>query len=257
MAKPVVFLSHITQDAFISNALEEFVRTTLLGGVELFNTSNSRSLTPGVEWRDRIIDSLRDCAAALVVATPESVTAPWINFESGGAWVAKKQVIPCCADGMKKSSLPAPLSHLQALEIDDPDDLKRLIQFLANEAGLDSPTNVDYIAAAELLRESWSSSRPVAHDKELARWVEKTQLRPEKYRDVKKRGTFIFSDAHVVSPVEAKQFGDTYKIRAGKSLRLYARLPSNKSYESLHYCFINDPDADLVEDELPGTYEAD
>src|ERR1035438_9331733 len=160
MAKPLIFLSHITQDAAISIALEEFVRTTLLGGVEIFNTANNRSLTPGVEWRDHIVNSLRGCSAALVVATPESVTAPWINFESGGAWVAGKRVIPCCADGMKKRSLPAPLNHLQALEIDDPDDLEHLINLLAQTASLDNPANVDYVAAAESLRESWSASRP-------------------------------------------------------------------------------------------------
>lgn len=254
-AKPLIFLSHITQDASIAAELESFVHTTLLGGVELFNTSNRESLRPGDPWRDSILLGLRTCAAALVVATPESVNAPWINFESGGAWVSEKRVIPCCAKGMTKSSLPAPLSHLQALEIEDPEDLEQLIHFLATVASLNDPEKVDYIAAAERLRELWSGPPPMAQDEELAGWIERTQLRPQKYKDTKMRGTFILSDAHVVSPDEQNQFS-RYKIAAGISLRLHSRLPG-VSYNSLRYCFINDPDADLVEDKLPGAFEVD
>ena len=88
------FISHIHEDARISAALEDLIKESLLGGVEVFNTSNRVSLAPGEPWRDLIIQNLRGCVAALVVATPQSVSSPWINFESGGAWISEKRGIP-------------------------------------------------------------------------------------------------------------------------------------------------------------------
>src|ERR1035441_10149569 len=125
MPKPLVFISHIHEDSSIATAIEDLIGTALLGSVEVFNTSNRASIAPGQPWRDLIIQNLTRCAAALIVSTPQSVVSPWVNFESGGAWVSEKQVIPCCARGMRISSLPAPLSHLQALEVAKPDDLRQ------------------------------------------------------------------------------------------------------------------------------------
>ena len=91
MGKPVVFISHIHEDEQCANALEQALKKALLGALEVFNSSNRRSIAAGGPWRDRIIDTLKRSATVLVLASPDSVASPWVNFETGGAWVARSR----------------------------------------------------------------------------------------------------------------------------------------------------------------------
>ncbi|MEV6833845.1 TIR domain-containing protein [Streptomyces sp. NPDC051133] len=242
MPKPLIFMSHVHDDGLISTALEELIQRALLGGVEIFNSSN-RAVVPGEPWRDSIIQSLQRCAAALVIATPQSVTSPWVSFESGGAWVAGKHVIPCCAGGMKRSSLPTPLNHLQALELDDPEQLRNLIDFLAGSAGLNNPQNIDYADECARLVKSWSTHRDTDKDEDLVKWLRNTQLRARKYKGDTKKGTFIVRHVSEASADEEEQLPD---VRAHDSLKCRIAHPS-WDYKSLDYCFVNGPDADRLE----------
>jgi hypothetical protein len=94
--KPTVFISHIHNDEAIANAIEVVLRNALLGAVNVFNSSNRRSLEPGDPFRDKIVETLKNSECTLVVASPDSVSSPWVNFEAGGAWVSGRRVIPCC-----------------------------------------------------------------------------------------------------------------------------------------------------------------
>src|SRR5262249_32409834 len=149
LQKPIVFISHIHEEETCANALEQVLKRALLGALDVFNSSNRRSIATGDPWRDRIVESLKRAASVLVVASPNSVSSPWVNFEAGGAWISGTRVVPCCIKGMKPSSLPAPLSHLQALNLDSPEDLQQLITHLAASAGLDAPTEFNYPEAVE------------------------------------------------------------------------------------------------------------
>jgi hypothetical protein len=68
-----------------------------------------------------------------------SVRQPWINFEAGGAWVKGAKVIPLCYHGQRKETLPRPLSSLEALDLSEPDDVRKLLNIIAKEAGLRAP----------------------------------------------------------------------------------------------------------------------
>jgi hypothetical protein len=81
--------------------------------------------------------------AVLVIASLTAFEAHGVNFESGGGWISGKKVIPCCANGIQRSDLPAPLGHLQALELAAPIGLRKLVEFLAFEAKL-NPPSLDY-----------------------------------------------------------------------------------------------------------------
>jgi hypothetical protein len=206
VSKPLVFISHIHEDARISAALEDLIKESLLGGVEVFNTSNRVPLAPGEPWRDLIIQNLRGCVAALVVATPQSVSSPWVNFKGGGAWISEKRVIPCCARGMRRTSLPAPLRDLQALETTDPDDIRQLIGFLANAAGLDEPKHINYVEKVNQLEESWTADARNTDDEDLNRWIEAAVLRPRKHKDEKVWGVFEALSPRPVDRTETSQF---------------------------------------------------
>jgi hypothetical protein len=58
MQKPTVFISHIHEEEVCANALEKVLRKALLGALDIFNSSNRKSIAAGDPWRDRIIETL-------------------------------------------------------------------------------------------------------------------------------------------------------------------------------------------------------
>jgi hypothetical protein len=179
--KPVVFISHLHEDEGCANALEQVLRKALLGALDVFNSSNRRSIAAGDPWRYRIIETLKRAATVLVLASPESVSSPWGNFETGGAWVAGTRVIPTCIKGMKPESLPAPLGHLQAVSLDSPEALRLLISRLSETAGLDEPVEFDFEQATNTIVASWSKSTAEVDNANFLAWYSKASRRPEKY----------------------------------------------------------------------------
>ncbi len=101
--------------------------------------SSDEGIAPGDKWEESIIDKLQSCCIALVVCTQMSVRKPWINFEAGGAWVKGARVNPLCYHGQRKETLPRPLSSLEALDLSEPDDVRKLLNLIAKEAGLRAP----------------------------------------------------------------------------------------------------------------------
>src|SRR5262249_20372638 len=144
----------------------------------------------GDPWRDKIIESLRRSATVLVLASPDSVSSPWVNFEAGGAWVSERRVVPACIKGMKPESLPAPLGHLQAVSLDSPDGLRILINLLSETAGLDKPTDFDFEEAADAIVCSWKSQAAAVNNSAFLEWYAKVNRRPEKYKGESAVGFF-------------------------------------------------------------------
>lgn len=136
--KPIVFVSHVEEDAAIASKIKMWLEKNLLEGVEVF-VSSDEGIKPGDKWEERIIEKLQNCRIALVVCTQMSIRQPWINFEAGGVWVKGGRVIPLCYHGQGKDNLPRPLSSLQALDLSEPDDISELLKIIAKEAGLRAP----------------------------------------------------------------------------------------------------------------------
>jgi hypothetical protein len=153
--KPKVFISHIHNEEHTANTVEAVLRKALLGAIDIFNSSNRQSIIPGDPWRDKIVETLQKSTCVLVLASPNSVSSPWVNFEAGGAWVAGTRVIPCCAGGMKPSSLPAPWGHLHGISLDSADGLSSLVRQLAELSGLDFPSDFDFSSAAKSIANTW------------------------------------------------------------------------------------------------------
>ena len=136
--KPIVFVSHVEEDAVVASKIKNWLEDNLLEGIEVF-VSSDKGIKPGDKWEERIIEKLQNCNIALVVCTQMSVRQPWINFEAGGAWVKGARVIPLCYHGQRKEILPRPLSSLEALDLSEPDDVRELLNLIAKEAGLRAP----------------------------------------------------------------------------------------------------------------------
>jgi hypothetical protein len=245
MSKPVVFISHIHQDEACADALEHVLRKALLGALEVFNSSNRRSISAGDPWRDRIIETLKRSATVLVLASPDSVSSPWVNFETGGAWVAGTRVIPSCIKGMKPESLPAPLGHLQAVSLDSSDGLRLLINLLSETAGLDKPTEFDFDQAAGTIIASWKANIPDVDNTTFLAWYAKVERRPEKYKGESATGFFRVKHLHATDQQETRQFRGE-GMKAGDTIHFWLELEGSESVWTSQ-CFATGTVADFLE----------
>lgn len=139
MSKAVVFISHITEERDIAQALKKLVESSFLGLIEVFVSSDANSIKLGRKWLENVTTALRCCNVEIVIASPTSVKRPWVNFEAGAGWVRDIPVIPLCHSGMTPSSLPTPLSELQAALATDKNELDRLVPVLAEAIGSSEP----------------------------------------------------------------------------------------------------------------------
>lgn len=244
--KSTIFISHIHGEEGTANAIENVLRVALLGSVNIFNSSNRRSLDPGDPFRDKIIETLRASECTLVVASPDSVSSPWVNFEAGGAWVSGRRVIPCCVKGMKPTSLPVPLSHLQGVYLDTIDGLTALLKQVAQIAGLDYPTAYDVGLGVESIVSTWKAFASVKKNSEFILWVKQSERRPKKYAGMSNSGLFRVHHLKATDPRETKQFPE-YDLLSGDSVRCWLDVEGELGGSSRMYCFATDKVADLLE----------
>lgn len=134
-SKSLIFISHISEEQVIGHALKSFIEHEFRSMVSVFVSS----IPLGTEWFDQIKEALKTCDFAIVLASPKSVSRPWVNFESGAVWARGKSVIPLCHSGMTKSKLPSPLTHLQGAEI-NPKDLQEICDKISDLLNADRRT---------------------------------------------------------------------------------------------------------------------
>lgn len=137
--KPLLFISHITEEKDLAIEFKTLVEDSFLGMLEVFVSSDENSISMGQKWLENITFSLKNCAVEVILCSPQSVQRPWINFEAGAGWVRDIPVIPLCHSGMKPSDLPTPLNSLQGTIATDKDGLKQIFSVLAKSLDSKSP----------------------------------------------------------------------------------------------------------------------
>ncbi|MCL0035782.1 toll/interleukin-1 receptor domain-containing protein [Thermodesulfovibrionales bacterium] len=135
--KPEIFISHIHEDAPVAILLGKYIEQAFVRALETFVSSDGTSIMLGDKWLHRIEKALGDSSIVIVLASPNSVARPWINFEAGAAWIRKARVMPVCVGGMKISALPEPLKSLQACDMTTIEGLKSLFENIARIYNLD------------------------------------------------------------------------------------------------------------------------
>ncbi|NMH27912.1 toll/interleukin-1 receptor domain-containing protein [Flavobacterium silvaticum] len=146
MSKPKIFISHISEESGFANNLKEWIDDTLLGGIDLFVSSDDGLSIPlGSEWLERIRKSLEDSTIMLVLISHQSKNRKWIYFESGAGYIKGIPVIPICIGGISKNELPIPLNALQAIVLPNFDNEKKLIDLIAKSAGLKTPKSISQL----------------------------------------------------------------------------------------------------------------
>lgn len=143
MDKPIIFISHITEEKELALELKQLLEEKFLGMIEIFVSSDEESIALGTRWLDNISNALGSCAIELILCSPQSVKRPWINFEAGAGWIRNISVVPLCHSGMEPSKLPIPLNLLQAIRLSEVSGLKLLLPLIANAIGSAEP-KVDF-----------------------------------------------------------------------------------------------------------------
>ncbi|MFZ2643293.1 MAG: toll/interleukin-1 receptor domain-containing protein [Verrucomicrobiia bacterium] len=143
--KKTVFLSHIAEEKELAILFKNLIEDHFLGLIDVFVSSDERNIGLGQKWLDDITNSLKQCVAEVILCSPVSIKRPWINFEAGAGWIRDIPVIPLCHSGVDPSSLPLPLSLLQAAKASEVSSLKLVFPVLANALGSRTPT-VDFTA---------------------------------------------------------------------------------------------------------------
>jgi TIR domain len=140
MSKPIVFISHITEEAKLANLIKDKIEMDFLGMIEIFVSSDGESIAAGARWLETISDALKNAGIMIVLCSHNSIGRPWINFEAGAGWNKGIPVVPICHTGLRKVELPMPLSMLQAGIASDSNDLDRLYTLLAEKLESNKPS---------------------------------------------------------------------------------------------------------------------
>lgn len=161
MAHKQVFISHISKESALAQALKERLLADFEGRLDVFVSSDRSSIRAGKKWLDEVDQALKEADLVIVMASPESVTRPWVNFEAGAVWLRGTCLIPVCHSDMTPATLPTPLNMLEAIDFTDAAGLQKLYDSVA--AMLDTALpKVDFAAIARRFsmavaehRETW------------------------------------------------------------------------------------------------------
>ncbi len=189
-SKKVIFISHIATEHSEATAIKEYVEKLYPNTVDVFISTSWDSIAPGDDWFKKIEEAINSCEITFVLCSPESVSRPWIFFETGAAWFSKKKVIPLCHKGMTPNGLPAPMVRLQGVDVNAGEKtpfLARVADVVSHRLALPEP---EPISAEEL---------PPAGS--LQGWF----LRPMSHLGEIFDGTFKVGSVETTDPVRARE----------------------------------------------------
>ncbi|WP_238916830.1 TIR domain-containing protein [Clostridium sp. YIM B02555] len=128
--RPLVFISHDTRDAEISEAFSKLLSSVSAGVLKSFRTSDKKGnqgIEYGVEWYPEIMKKLQEATSVVCLLTDNSINRPWILFEAG---VAKGKldtsILGICIGIPLSKANSGPFAQFQNCG-DDEDSLTKLV----------------------------------------------------------------------------------------------------------------------------------
>lgn len=119
MEKPIIFISHITEEGEVAKRLKADILKYYRESVLVFVSSDFDSIEGGKDYFNTIIDRLRKTILMITLCSPESVKREWINFETGFGYARKINVLPLLYKGLKFSDIQSPIQRMQGYDISD------------------------------------------------------------------------------------------------------------------------------------------
>ena len=129
-AKPVIFISHISEEAEIAIKLKQLIEKSFLNSVDVFVSSDANSSGVGDGWLDRIKENLSNTIYAIIICSPKS-------------WIKQIKIAPLCHSGAFPNRLPIPLTTFNGALLNNETGLNNLFLSISKEISLSQPT-VDF-----------------------------------------------------------------------------------------------------------------
>lgn len=174
-----IFMSYFNDEESDAEDIANHLRTTFeKEDVHVFMASSFSSIAPGDQWEEKLIDTLEEADALVVLMSVDALSRPWINFEIGVAWARKMRIFFFCHKGMTPAALPRPYSSLQAIDLNGithEQKLAKVVTAVSTALSIRVPAGVKDSGISELpadrsfatIHRSWSL-RPAAHIDETA-----------------------------------------------------------------------------------------
>ena len=141
MCKPLVFISHATEDAYYAKVLADYIEHTIKD-VRTFVASDPASITSGGDWFREILENLSDADAIVVIYSRNARSRMWVGFELGYFWrKLDGRNIHCVCD--PEVQLPSPLNEKQAKDMTRMSSLNAFFRGLAQDLNRHYETDYD------------------------------------------------------------------------------------------------------------------
>lgn len=161
--KALIFLSHIHEESELAKIIQTAIEDEFSGFVEVFVSSDGKTIPSGANFLKRIEDGLVNCIGAIYLISPVSVKRNWINFELGAVWIknviSQKEggpeipTIPFCHSGISPGGLPMPLINLSAIQSGNSSNLELAFRSIQTAVGGKGKLKTDFDKlAADILK---------------------------------------------------------------------------------------------------------
>lgn len=145
------FLTHLTTEAPIAHVVKRFIES--IGGqrVGVFLAESPDSIGIGEDWLNEISQRLQTTDLLIILASPESIERPWVNIETGAAWIQGTPFLSLCHSGLSRESLPQPYQSRQSYDLINSDHLEGFFESLRTSLGEANALPLNYTAMAQEL----------------------------------------------------------------------------------------------------------
>ncbi|MES0335933.1 MAG: toll/interleukin-1 receptor domain-containing protein [Candidatus Magnetobacterium sp. LHC-1] len=136
--KVKIFISHSTEDKEKVEHLVDYIYHSLdLKKMDIMCTSvdGCNSLELGKSVPSQLKTAMLDSTVTIALITKNSITAQWVNFELGAAWILSQLTIPILAPDIEPNDLIGGLSNNQNVLIKNANvrvKMKQMIRLIAN-----------------------------------------------------------------------------------------------------------------------------
>jgi hypothetical protein len=142
---PTIFLSHIKEDQKLASMLSYAIEEEFSGIVRVFSYTADEMNSAGGLFIANIERHVMMAFGSIILASPESINRPWINFELGALWITnvyrrnraevEHPLVPVCHSGLSIQQLPPPLNNLNAVGASSPLGLTRMFTAVQRAVG--------------------------------------------------------------------------------------------------------------------------
>ena len=154
--KPLIFISHHTDDPKLAELFDELLRKASLGTLDRFRSSDKKGRSGilfGKEWYEEVMAKLSDAEVLVALLTPRSFERPWILFEVGVAKGKNAPAFGVVFDMPLAKASTGPFAQLQNCASDEESLVKLLDELIRLAPGTDPDKGVLRQFASEFLED--------------------------------------------------------------------------------------------------------